>query len=44
MNQFFNNDPNKLKNSIFILNKIDKIENPYEELKNFKKILNENLK
>ena len=32
MNQFFNNDPNKLKNSIFILNKIDKIENnPYEE-------------
>ena len=44
MNQYFNNDPNKLKNSIFILNKIDKIENPYEELKNFKKILNENLK
>ncbi len=44
MNQYFNNDPTKLKNSIFILNKIDKIENPNEELKNFKKILNENLK
>ena len=33
MNQFFNNDPNKLKNSIFILN--SKIENPNEELKKF---------
>ena len=27
MNQYFNNDSNKLKNSIFVLNKIDKIEN-----------------
>ena len=37
--QYFNNDPNKLKNSIFILNKIDKIVNPNEELINFKKNL-----
>ena len=44
MYQYFNNHPNKLKNSIFILNKIDKIVNPNEELVNFKKILNDNLK
>ena len=43
MFQYFNNDPNQLKNSIFILNKIDKVVNPKEELNNFKKILNENL-
>ena len=36
MYQYFNNQPNKLKNSIFILNKIDKIVNPNEELVNFK--------
>ena len=44
MYQYFNNDSNKLKNSIFILNKMDKIVNPNEELVNFKKILNDNLK
>ena len=44
MNQYFNNNPNKLKNSIFILNKIDKIVNPKKELDNFKIILNDNLK
>ena len=36
MYQYFNNDPNKLKNLIFILNKIDKIVNPNEESVNFK--------
>ena len=44
MNQYFDNDSCNIKNSIFILNKIDKIVNQEEELLNFKKILNQNLK
>ena len=43
MNQYFNNDPDKQKNSIFILNKIDKITKEKEELENFKLILEKNL-
>ena len=44
MTKYFNNDQNKQKNSIFILNKIDKIANPKEELNNLKILLNKYLK
>ena len=43
MSQYFNNKEEKQKNSIFILNKIDKISNKKEEIENFQKILEKNL-
>ena len=41
MNQYFDNNPNKQKYSIYVLNKIDKINNPKEELEHLKSILYE---
>ena len=43
MEQYYNNDEKKQKNSIFILNKIDKVEDENAEINNFKKILEDNL-
>ena len=45
MEQYYNNDEKKQKNSIFILNKIDKITKDQDnEINRFKKILEKNLK
>ena len=44
MEQYYNNDEKKQKNSIFILNKIDKVKDEETEINNFKKILENNLK
>ena len=44
MEQYYNNDEKKQKNSIFILNKIDKVKDEENEINNFKKILEDNLK
>ena len=44
MENYYNNDEKKQKNSIFILNKIDKVNDEENEIKNFKKILEDNLK
>ena len=44
MEQYYNNDEKKQKNSIFILNKIDKVKDEENEINNFKKVLEDNLK
>ena len=44
MNLYFDNDPNKQKNSIFILNKIDLISEPEKGLEKLKDFLAEKLK
>ena len=45
MEQYYNNDEKKQKNSIFILNKIDKITKDQDnEINRFKKILEKNIK
>ena len=44
MEKYYDNDEKKQKNSIFILNKIDKVKDKDAEIDNFKKILEENLK
>ena len=44
MEQYYNNDEKMQKNSIFILNKIDKVSDEKNEINKFKKILENNLK
>ena len=44
MEQYYNNDEKKQKNSVFILNKIDKVKDEESEINNFRKILEKNLK
>lgn len=44
MEKYYDNDEKKQKNSIFVLNKIDKIKDEDAEINHFEKILKENLK
>jgi len=44
MKEYYNNDEDNQKNSIFILNKIDRVNDEKNEINNLKKILEKNLK